>query len=98
VFSLSSCSRMERPGDFEPDNQPSIDASTDWRVYAGLLPMAQSPESSASQHSNKRICRNTAHPGSTGQSRARKRPSRWRGPGCQRHHTEGASTWANGRR
>jgi hypothetical protein len=45
VLLLSSCSRMQRPGDLDPVSQPSIVASTPEIVYAGLFPIAQSAES-----------------------------------------------------
>jgi hypothetical protein len=45
VLGLSSCSRMQRPGDLGPVIQPDIAALTLALVYAGSWVIAQSPES-----------------------------------------------------
>lgn len=45
VLLLSSCSSMQRPGDFFPVSHPVIVASTPGMVYCGFDPIAQSPES-----------------------------------------------------
>ena len=52
VLGFSSCSRIQSPGVLGPVSHPSMADSTDWRVYAGSLPMAQSPES---------VCVNSNH-------------------------------------